>query len=273
MYFEINNAIEALTDVKDLKLRIDYAFLSSKTSEECKLFTNPEYFKNGVQYIIYTFMKNHDIPDEFFDNINSIQPNFLELTYNLGFNYEIDYIKILRSVVNWTNVKLPKRTYSNHWSINFTNVPILIKSNDQDHIFIKWQSFLWKVNINEANTKFWFSENTANINENRNSTFICLIDSGDIYIQNYAIVSEEDELKQLQNEFSNHLSEFNNKWEFVIPMKCLSSVYINQDQISDILINDFKQDFAKAICNAKDITCDVNMTRNIKDFDEIISLN
>ena len=74
--FDFNCSIERLEDIRDLKLHIDKIYIQSKNSEELEALTNPEFYKERVNYIDITIEELILIRKKFFENIDHIKPKY-----------------------------------------------------------------------------------------------------------------------------------------------------------------------------------------------------
>ena len=64
--FKLNEAIEALDNIKDLQLYLDEIYINGNNTEESVALTNPDYFVNRVNSLNFWIAEDHTLPDEFF---------------------------------------------------------------------------------------------------------------------------------------------------------------------------------------------------------------
>ena len=269
--FDINSAIEALKNVRDLELKIDRFTLLLNSSFDSEQLTNPAFFKKGVGLINYYFKNMHYLTDEIINNINLIRPENIRFWMSYGVVDDYDYIRILQNIKSWSNFEFNKTFKNSSW-LTFTNALILIRSNNHDPFFVKWSKFSCSIHINEINQKYSFLKVKSNDAKNKSLTFLKLINSDTIKICDYSNVTNDKEIKQLQNQYPELLSEWENKCEFVIPMKCLDSVDFWENQSTEIINSEYKIDFIKEVCITPKIYWWLDFLKCLLILDEYISL-
>ena len=269
--FDIKSAIEVLANIRDLELKIHRISMQVNSSFDSEQLTNPTFFKKGVGLINYYFKNMHYLTDEIINNIDLIRPETIRfwMCYRMVADY--DYIRVLQNINSWSNLEFIK-TFKNSWWLTFTNALILIKSNNHDTFFVKWSKFSCSIHINEINQKYSFLKVKSNDARNKSLTFLKLINSDTIKIHNYSNVTNDKEIKQLQNQYSELLSEWENKCEFVIPMKCLDSVDFWENQSAEIINSEYKIDFIKEVCITQKICWRLDFSKCLLDLDQYISL-
>ena len=150
-------------------------------------------------------------------------------------------------------------------------MPILIKSNKQESIFVKWKSFIWYISINKINDDFWFSKKeTDDIHEEQRCLHI--INSDEYNFEDWEWVFDKVEMKILNNEFLSETIISGNEWEFVIPMRYLESVDIPHEQISKIIKHEDKIIFIKELFKAPKFECSLNFFTDLNYLDQCLSL-
>ena len=216
------------------------------------------------------FKKNHELSDKFFENINEINLKTLNFKIWNGIIGKFDYIRIMKNIKNGVNLYFWKCSDYDTWVLEFKNVPILIKSNRQESIFVKWKSFIWIVSINKISNDFCFSKReTGAIHNDRR--FLYIINSDECNFENWEKVSDK-EVKILNDEFSSDSIISNNDHEFIIPMRCLNYVDISNEQISKIMEHDDKIIFIKELCEAPKFNCSLNFSTDLNYLNQYADL-
>ena len=210
--------------------------------------------------------------NEFFQNINKINPNLLILKFKYGVTEEFDYIRILKNIKSTINIDFWKYFSLDSCQLSFTNTPIIIKSNYHEPLFIRWKSFLWYADISKLNIDFWFSKNEDNKISNRNQTFLHFIHSLECIVHNWERIWDKEEIKRIQSNFSSNILISDHEYEFVIPMRFLDYVDISDEQISKIINNDNKSTLIEEISEAKKISCSLNFITGLSNLEQWRSL-
>ena len=147
--FNCDQAIEFLTFFKDLKFKVsDYRFDIS-TLKDAEALTNPEYFNESVDSISCSLEGSYNFSDKFFDNVRALNPKQINLIYEYWIPKDLNWIRILNNLKCWTDFYINFHRKKDEWEFTFKNVPIYIKSNAQDPIFIKWEQFVCYFDIEE----------------------------------------------------------------------------------------------------------------------------
>ena len=264
-------AIEYLKDLWYLKLKTGIIYLISHTLEQSESLSNPDYYKNGVNWLHFLFYKIHIITEQFISNINTIKPNELIIEFYDGIFHESDYMRFLTDFSELPHLELKRRTIEPKWKIVFHNATILIKLIDQEFMFIKGATFVWYLKIKELNKNYWFT-NDNNSDKNKDYSFIHLANLDNFKISNYYKVQDINEIKQLQDEFLWHLSESKSKWEFIISMKYLYSADIDKEQASQLLYHEHWEQIIKEIYNAPKFSCSLMYLNGLLDINKYISI-
>ena len=200
--------------IQDLNIEIDKYTLEPVDLSQWNIFLNPEVFMKRVDWI--EFYLNSDnfsfLAGRLWDNIVAIQPKKIKIiNKTIGKIEDLILIKMLKSCQNLSRFNCD---HSSRHNINlcFTNVPILIKSFDQDPIVIKLDRFLLDVHSDNINSSFWFSKETSN-DCLKESTFLHLVGSQTYQFDNPTILLA-DNSNQFTEEFSAFLPIWKHKWEF-----------------------------------------------------------
>ena len=110
-----------------------------------------------------TFIDSFDLSDEFFDNINAIKPKKLSLNFNTKILKSSNIFRIFTKLQWYSNLKLNNDALIlNGWRFKFFNVPILLKSNKVDPIFIKWNALDWYFDMKDISDGRWFISKDSN---------------------------------------------------------------------------------------------------------------
>ena len=214
-YFEFAQWISILDDFGKLSLYIYYILLSGNSSEELESFMNPNYYPKGVNTLSYSFKTSHDISDKTFENINKINPSDLIFTVKIGVNMSHDYIKLLSKTTNAESMQIMYKYILNSCSLQFSNVPIKIaQSNYEDPLYLMWEEFDWKIEVNEYNQNFWF--NYWELNDKSNKfCFIHIKYTKDCSFKNYKVINNEEEIKSIFKDYPPDLNIHDNGLEII----------------------------------------------------------
>ena len=122
------------------------------------------------------------------------------MNFKYGITGEFDYIRVLKNIKNVNNINFWKWYALDKCWLEFKNVSILIKSNKQDSIFIKWKSFIWYISINKINNDFWFTKRETN-NIHDDQRFLNIANADEYNLKNWEWVFDKEELKILKHDF------------------------------------------------------------------------
>ena len=249
-------AINVLTCIQIKELKLDKIGLCVRDSLESENLTNPKFYKRGMNTLNYTFLCLHNLTDQTFSNINAINPSITRF-YNTIKRGKYDFMRIINMIKGWTNLEFSMS--EKDWLLNFKNAFIMITSALQNPMFIKWNSICLNVRIQRYKFKdYWLSKWESTDSLYHGQSYLHLIDSLQFKLQNYSLVLDDEEIKQLSEEFSEYLSDWNFMWEFIIPMRYLESVFISDTQAKEIKDNENWYVFANEISKAKSISCSLN---------------
>ena len=264
-------SIEVLTEIQELELKINTVILKWRTSEESNIFTNPDFFKNGVESIQYIFRNSHELSNEFLSNINTIKPKNLSFRFDYFIKGEHDFIRILKNVRNCS--KLQFGYNSRALKLSFENVRILIKSDNYDPILIKWKRFAWMIDIMNMDNNFWISkESTTDISKDY-LTYIHLIKLDSCEFEDHTLVEEQEVIELFQKGISMNLSENVNDSEFVIQVNWLSLVHINCSDTSYFINSKKVWKLINEIQDTWVFSWNLQFENFKKDTDQLISLH
>ena len=165
---------------------------------EWENFTNPWYFRSGVKSIDYKFENYSDIPDSFFENIKTINPE------SLYFNFEdlasYDVIKILKNCSPSLSWSLIYRMSFDYLVLNFVDVPIVVSQPDSDTLlYVKCKYFTCQINLDELNNGFRFTT-VKSKNEDEN-IYINLKQVCEWEFNCIQIISDSDIIKEVYSNF------------------------------------------------------------------------
>ena len=122
------------------------------------------------------------------------------------------------------------------------------------------------------NYTFCFSKDNSSEGSHKNLSFMHLTNAYIYEFTNHVQVCDKDKIRQLQDEFSVHLSEWQNEWEIFIPLKYLDSVSLNQSQLSDLINSKYWDEFIEEICNCRKLILDFNFSNYFQNIEEYASL-
>ena len=95
-FYSLEETFSILKCIKDLGMCIDFVTLAGRSWEEAELQTNPEYYLNGLVNFSYIFKELHILSDDFFKDINQIQPKSLKFSFYYNLNGSFDIIQSLK---------------------------------------------------------------------------------------------------------------------------------------------------------------------------------
>ena len=196
--------------------------------------------------------------------ILNFQDEYIKFIFNLSLE------RIINNIKGWSNLEFNKYYYSNFWKICFVNADICIKSNQEDLIFIKWRKFYCSVNIKEIKDKFWFEKEDKS--QLDNSVFLHLKDPQGFEFCDYARVEDKEETKIFETDHSDNISENSNNWEFIVSMKYLDSVNIDDSQASEIINSENWSLFINEIIRVNTFTLSIELSNLIKNLDQYTTL-
>ena len=272
-YQESVKSIEILTEIQELELKINTVILKWSTSEESNIFTNPDFFKNGVESIQYIFKNYHELSNEFFSNINMVKPKNLSLIFDYFVRGEHDFIRILKNVRSCSKLNVGSNYRASSLKLSFENVCILIKSDNYDPILVKWKRFSWDIDIKIIDQYLWISKEGVTGISNDDLTFIHLIKLDSCEFEDHALVEEQEEIELFQKGISMNLSENVNDSEFVIQVKYLSLVHVNCSDTSYLINNKHVRNLIKEIRDTWAFSWNLQFDNFKKDTDQLISLH
>ena len=264
--WSLNNeeVIKTLCDIRDLGLRIDRIFLAWNGSENSEKFTNPEFFKNGLNSLDYKFKEIHNLSDVFISNINSLKLSSLSFRLDFKVNGDFDYLKILTHAKNYSYLEFSKWKSSESIDLTFENLPMVIASCLQNSFFIKWRSFMCTIELDKIDKNYWFSKEKPKDCDDAEHTYIHLISSIKYEFKEPLHLSNTSIIKEISNEFSPYLLNCNHKWELIIPMRWLKSVNVKGKQILNFIDNQDLSPLLQEICKATKFNCSFDYHKIIK---------
>ena len=265
------NSIEILTEIQELELKINTVILKWSTSEESNVFTNPDFFKNGVESIQYIFRNSHELSNEFFSNINKVKPKNLSFTFDYFIKGEHDFIRILKNIRSCSKLHFGYNYRA--LKLSFENVRILIKSDKYDQILVKWKRFAWGIDTTNIDNSFWLSKESITGISKDDLTFIHLIKFDSCEFEDHAPVEDQEEIELFQKGISMNLSKNVNDSEFVIQVNWISQVHINCSDISYFINSKNAWKLIKEIRDTWAFSWNLQFDNFKKDTDQLISLH
>ena len=179
---------------------------------------------------------------------------------------------MLKEIKSWPNLEFKNSKTNGLWKLTFSKVPIFVKQDQQNFVFIKWRSFVCYLNINEIYEKFRFIKDE--FTSNSESTLLHITDSNSFEFHDFERMQDEEVINQLQNEFLiNAFSEYIDNGEFIIPMWYLDTINIDESQASDLVLNDQGIYFINEIRKAKKFLWSIKISNLLKNIDQYTSLN
>ena len=264
-------AIKFLTLIKDLRFKVSEFQFDTFAPKDAEVLTNPKYFHGSVDFISCSLISSYNFSDKFFDNLQALNSKQINFKY-YGIPKELDWIRILNNLKCRTDFYIRNNFVTDAWEFSFANVPIYIKSNNQDPIFIKWEQFVCYFDIDELNKTFWFTEECIDDIRNWSNRLIRFIHSEGYEFINTSIVWEK-ELKQFEHKYSEYNSESEYQCEFFIPMRYLKSVKISDIQTSKLIRNWDGNTFMNNVCCKLKNSWIISFSDFIWYIDQCISLN
>ena len=122
------------------------------------------------------------------------------------------------------------------------------------------------LSIDKFNKKFWFSKI-----DGKDQTFLHITDWWNLEFSHLHICTITEN-KILEDMFATHLSKFNEELEFIIPIKTLYSVDINDYQSWKIINSEENCKFIREIWNTHKISCKIDFTYFLENIDKFRDL-
>ena len=160
----------------------------------------------------------------------------------------------------------------NKYELRFENVPILIKKNSQDPIFIKWRNFVCYLKIEEFGDNFWLTKNKSKSIKNKNLTFLHILNWNRLEWTNHVYIKDIEEINQLQDIFVEHLSESKFEQEFILPISNIKYVDIDMDQAQQTVIHKNGSILIKELSKAPSFMWTLRFSYLLSNIDKCLSL-
>ena len=270
-YNSYSQTLSILEDIGNIGMKIKFINISASNKEELEDLTNPKYFNKGLSNLDITLKDTIMLTDNFFDNIKWIGLKTISFEFDDGVTGSFDIIRILKNVPQNIELKLNHEFALYSCSLGFINVPIkIIQSNCEDPLFVKWNAFTCYVEIDQLYKNFWFSSVDSETTKDTLDTFIHLKYSKEYNFDCYKLIDESEIMKTYKIKFPNHNSM--SKWEFIIPMKYLYSVYYRSRSILSLISHEDKLDFMNQISKAQKIKCKIGYFSGLQYLNEWASL-
>ena len=201
-----------------------------------------------------------------------MNPKQIKLIYYYGIPKFLNWILILKNLKCWTDFYINTINKKDAWEFIFSNVPIYIKSNSQDPIFIKWKQFVCYFDINNLNQTFWFTKEYTDDIRDWSNRLLRFIHSERYEFINTSFVWET-ELKQFEHEFYEYISESEYQCELVIPMRYLKSIKISENQTSQLIKNGYGNTLTNHNCCKIKVSIIIRFSDFMRYIDRCICLN
>ena len=164
-----------------------------------------------------------------------------------------------------------KGSLCSKYELRFESVPILVKKNHQDPIFIKWRNFVCFLKIEEFGDSFLLTNKSKSI-KNKDITFLHILNWNRLEWTNHVYVKDIDEIKQLQDIFVEHLSKSKFEQEFVLPISNIKYVDIDMDQAQQTVIHRNGGVLIKELLKAPSFMCTLRFSYFLCNIDKCLFL-
>ena len=121
------------------------------------------------------------------------------------------------------------------------------------------------------NRQFWFS-NKSTDDIDYNKTFLHLIDSKKFEFLDYKYVDDEEEIMKTGEIFSSYQTEWEYKWEFIIPMKFLDSIDISEMENQRLIKEPYRDAYLNKIYYLQSFSWSFDFSYYITNFEKYVSV-
>ena len=156
------------------------------------------------------------LSDNFFNNINKINPKALTLQFRYGLTGVFDIIKAITIVNKDVKLIFEHSLALNQCQLIFANAPIkIIQSNYEEPIYLLCENFTCYLELNKYENHYWFTSNTTDENC-ENETYIHISSSKEYCFENFILINDEEENKKINRYFYTDLSISEKELEIIV---------------------------------------------------------
>ena len=147
----------------------------------------------------------------------------------------------------------------------------LFFSKTQNPIAVMCKEFTCYVELSKMNKIFWFTGDKSKNSNTKSMRLLNLVDSNELSFNSFIMI-ENDNVKQLLDEYLIDLLKINKNIGFIILMKFLYSADIELDCSLEVINHKNKKVFINELYSANKFSCELNFEKYLQYLNKFTSL-